>query len=55
MQINNETLGILVNGIVWVTAIVIFGRLGMFIATKYFKNQKPERVRERQYIGRPIP
>ena len=64
MQVNNETLRILVSGVVWITAIVIFGRLGMFIAINYFKkqtpehiheNQTPERVREKQYIGKPVP
>ncbi|MFP4104573.1 MAG: hypothetical protein ACLFVU_00655 [Phycisphaerae bacterium] len=36
MELNVEIVKTVIHGIVWIVALVVLGRLGMFIATKYF-------------------
>jgi hypothetical protein len=40
MEIDNETLKIVVSGLVWIVGLLVFGRLGVFIASSYFAHLK---------------
>ncbi len=43
MELDAEIIKTLVNGLVWIVALVVLGRLGMFVATRYFAAQDKAR------------
>jgi hypothetical protein len=47
VDIDRETLKIITRAIVWIVGIITFGRVAMFVATKYFDPRRSARSREK--------